>query len=174
MNACGCNKTNNIPCSHGVNQSKTFVARCNSCNTNPPHYNPLFPRRTPCSPIDSKPWEYTPSRQYPAPVLCDCQSVMHNTDNSCLFISSPRQEPYFGTLKIINAVPVKHNQMTYVKYSDGRYDLIANGYIPDNKYITNNGPKCVPCDDIRGNITNSEGMDVLNFQFNNSDTGATF
>ena len=133
MNVCGCNKTNNIPCSHGVNQSKTFVARCNSCNTNPPHYNPLFPRRTPCGPIDSKPWEYTPSRQYPAPVLCDCQSVMHNTDNSCLFISSPRQEPYFGTLKIINAVPVKHNQMTYGKYSDGPHDLIAKGYIPDNK-----------------------------------------
>lgn len=65
--------------------------------------------------------------------------------------------------------------MTAVQYADGRYGMIANGYIPDDSgSVVDNGPKCMPWDDVRGNTSMSEGMDVMNYQFNNSDNGATF
>lgn len=92
-------------------------------------------------------------------------------------ISTPleRPEPYYGTLKIVEHSPTADHEMTAVQYADGRYGMIANGYIPDDSgSVVDNGPKCMPWDDVRGNTSMSEGMDVMNYQFNNSDNGATF
>lgn len=86
----------------------------------------------------------------------------------------PRPEPYYGTLKIVEAAPTTDHEMTAVRYADGRYDMIANGYVMEPGTVTNNGPRCLPWDEDRGNSSNSEGMDCINYEFNNSDCGATF
>lgn len=85
-----------------------------------------------------------------------------------------RPEPYYGTLKIVAHCPTADHQCTAVRYADGRYDIIANGFLPDGYDAHNNGPRFMPGDDIRGDISNSEGMDAPNFWFNNSDNGANF
>lgn len=82
-------------------------------------------------------------------------------------------EPCYGMPKIVEAVETPCGT-TSVVYADGRTDEIANGYIPSGD-VENNGPKFMPFDDpIRGNNSNSEGMDRPNFAFNNTDMGATF
>lgn len=91
-----------------------------------------------------------------------------------LIQTEERPEPYYGPLKIISAVPTTDNEMISVQYSDGRYDMIALGYMPDDTNVSVNGPKCMPWDDIRGSECGSEGMDSINYEFNNNDIGATF
>lgn len=90
-------------------------------------------------------------------------------------IPPPPDPPEFGKnpLTIINAVPDETHFTTIVKYADGRYDVIPNGYVPVGADI-NNGPKCWHADDVRGNISDSEGLDTVNFQFNTSDAGSNF
>lgn len=100
--------------------------------------------------------------------------IFHPAHYPGLISQWPRPEPYYGTLKIIRAVPTTDHKMTAVQYADGRYDMIANGYVPEPGTVTNNGPKVLPIDDVRGDISNSEGMDALNYMFNNTDCGATF
>ena len=85
-----------------------------------------------------------------------------------------RPEPYYGVLKIVAAADTQDHQMTAVRYADGRYDMIPKGYIPDGANIVNNGPRVIPWDETRGNVSDSEGMDCLNYMFNNSDNGASF
>lgn len=89
-------------------------------------------------------------------------------------VAGERPEPYYGTLKIVSHCPSPDGSCTYVRYADGRYDTIANGFLPDGYGTHHNGPRFMPGDDIRGDISNSEGMDAMNFWFNNSDNGANF
>jgi hypothetical protein len=86
----------------------------------------------------------------------------------------PRPEPYYGTLKIVEARPTDDQRSTAVRYADGRYDVIPNACVLEPGTVTHNGPRCLPWDDVRGDISNSEGMDFINYAFNNSDCGATF
>lgn len=85
-----------------------------------------------------------------------------------------RPEPYYGILKIRAAAPTTDHQMTAVQYADGRYDMIPNCHVFEEGTVKENGPRCMPWDDIRGNTSNSEGMDCPNYMFNNSDNGASF
>lgn len=89
-------------------------------------------------------------------------------------IAPPRPEPYYGTLKIVEHHPTEDGRATAVRYADGRYDVLPNAALLEPGTGINNGPLCQPWDDIRGDISNSEGMDFPNFAFNNSDCGATF
>lgn len=75
--------------------------------------------------------------------------------------------------RIVAAVPTEQHDATIVEYSNGHFDVIANGYVPVGGG-RNNGPKCWPSHDIRGDISDSEGLDTVNFQFNTSDAGASF
>lgn len=90
-----------------------------------------------------------------------------------LITPTERPEPYYGMPKVISAHETTDHQMMAVQYDDGRYEMIPNGYVLGG-HVTNNGPAVVPWDDIRGNISNSEGMDAPNFIFNNTDNGASF
>lgn len=67
---------------------------------------------------------------------------------------------------------------------DGKFDLvhfrngmpaaIPHGYVFDGYGMKNNGPRRMDTHDIRGDISNSEGMDAPNIWFNNSDCGQNF
>lgn len=89
-------------------------------------------------------------------------------------IAPPRPEPYYGTLKIVESAPTVDGTGTAVRYADGRYDVIPNACVLEPGTVTHNGPRCQPWDDVRGDISNSEGMDFINFAFNNTDCGASF
>lgn len=84
-----------------------------------------------------------------------------------------RPEPHIGMPKIRFSAETTDHQMTAVQYTDGRYEMIPNGYVVGG-HVTHNGPAVIPWDDIRGNISDSEGMDCLNYAFNNTDNGASF
>ena len=86
----------------------------------------------------------------------------------------PRPEPYYGTLKIVEHTQTTDHEMTAVRYHDGRYDMIATGHVMEPHTVHNNGPERIPYSDDRGNSTNSEGMDIVNYAFNNTDCGASF
>lgn len=75
--------------------------------------------------------------------------------------------------RIVASVPTEHHEASIVEYSNGHFDVIANGYVPVGGG-RNNGPKCWHAQDIRGNISDSEGLDTVNFQFNTSDAGSSF
>ena len=98
---------------------------------------------------------------------------MHPTYPSPGF-APPRPEPYYGTLKIVEAEPTVDGSGTVVRYMDGRYDVLPNCCVLEPGTVTHNGPRCQPWADIRGNVSNSEGMDFINFAFNNTDCGASF
>lgn len=111
------------------------------------HHRPIYP-----NPIGPHP--DIPPRPIPAP---------------------PPDKPEFamGSHRIVHSVDTPDHSETIVEYSDGRFDIIAHGYVPfgDPK---GNGPKCGHSHDIRGNISDSEGLDTVNFQFNTSDAGSNF
>lgn len=107
----------------------------------------------------------------PGPEHPDLRHPSHYPGMAC---PPPRPEPHFGTLKIVEATPTTDHEMTAVRYADGRYDMIPNGYVMEPGTVTNNGPRCLPWDEERGNTSNSEGMDFINREFNNSDCGVNF
>ena len=75
--------------------------------------------------------------------------------------------------RIVAAAPTEHHDAAIVDYSNGPFDVIANGYVPVGGG-RNNGQKCWHVQDIRGDISDSEGLDTVNFQFNTSDAGSSF
>lgn len=79
----------------------------------------------------------------------------------------------FHPKRIVAAAPTEQHDGTIVEYSNGHVDVIANGYVPVGGG-RNNGPKCWHVQDIRGDISDSEGLDTVNFQFNTSDAGSSF
>ena len=110
-------------------------------------------------------------RQPPNPYV----DLLHPNCYPGLITPTERPEPYYGTLKIVNHCPTVDHRATAVQYDDGRYDIIANGFVPDGHDVHNNGPMFAPGDcGIRGDISNSEGMDWPNYVFNNTDNGASF
>jgi hypothetical protein len=77
------------------------------------------------------------------------------------------------TKRIVASAPSEHHDATIVEFANGHFDVIANGYVPVGGG-RNNGPKCWHAQDIRGDISDSEGLDTVNFQFNTSDAGSNF
>lgn len=208
----------------------------------PPWFGPCFPP----PPRQAGPWEYTPSRMYPAPPPCGSFGLPHVQEPYPHFWANywghpwhqhwhphptfryqcmPQQAPVCGCMgpmrpvapmfphdcgchhkpiwpnpigpmppipprplpppppdkpeialhpkRIVAAVPTENHEAAIVQYSDGQFDVIANGYVPIGGG-RNNGPKCGHIHDIRGNISDSEGLDTVNFQFNTSDAGSSF
>lgn len=78
-----------------------------------------------------------------------------------------------GIKKIVEYTHTPDGGARIVKYADGLMDVIANGYTPVGN-PRHNGPRCWHHEDIRGDISDSEGLDTINFQFNTSDGGSTF
>lgn len=61
-----------------------------------------------------------------------------------------------------------------VQEANGIIDVLAKGYIPSMDGEKGNGPRCWHSHDIRGDISGSEGLDTVNFQFNTSNAGSNF
>lgn len=85
------------------------------------------------------------------------------------------QPEIVGTRHIIDSHEVLNHKATAVFFAEGGCDVISKGYIPSSQNLTSNGPKYqrVCCGDSGQNLE-SEGMDCLNFVFNQSKAGQSF
>lgn len=103
-----------------------------------------------------------------------CGDILHPSHYPALMSNIERPEPYYGLVKIVEEHPTVDGQCMATRYADGRYAMVPRGYVLEPGTVTNNGPACMPWDEIRGNISDSEGMDCPNYMFNNTDCGASF
>jgi hypothetical protein len=81
-----------------------------------------------------------------------------------------------GTRKIIDSHEVLNNSARAVFFEEGGCDVIAKGYIPSSYNLSSNGPKYQKncCGESGGQNLESEGMDCLNYVFNQSQAGHSF
>lgn len=82
--------------------------------------------------------------------------------------------PARGPLKIVSARETPDGKFDMVRFQNGMPGLIPHGYVFDGYGLRGNGPRYLDTHDIRGEISNSEGMDAPNLWFNNSDCGQNF
>lgn len=83
-------------------------------------------------------------------------------------------EPYYGQRRIVARRETPDERFDMVRFADGRPWVVPHGYVFDGYGMRHNGPRTMDTHDIRGDISNSEGMDAPNLWFNNSDCGQNF
>ena len=86
----------------------------------------------------------------------------------------PPMPPLRGPVKIVESRETPDGKFDMVRFRNGMPGLIPHGYVFDGYGFKGNGPRVMDTHDIRGDISNSEGMDVPNIWFNNSDCGQNF
>ena len=83
-------------------------------------------------------------------------------------------EPYWGQHKIVEHRQSPDGKFDIVRNADGRPGVIPHAFVFDGYGFKGNGPSIMDTHDIRGDISNSEGMDAPNIWFNNTDAGQSF
>ena len=102
-------------------------------------------------------------RQAPSPIGNSCASACN-----C-------QPDIVGTRNIIDSHEVHDRQARAVFFLEGGCDVIDKGYIPSSYNLSSNGPKYQKiCCNESGQNLESEGMDCLNFVFNQAKAGQSF
>lgn len=86
----------------------------------------------------------------------------------------PEFPPTRGPIKIVECRESPDGQFDLVRFKNGTRGMIPHGYLFDGFGVKGNGPRLLDTHDIRGDISNSEGMDAPNIWFNNSDCGQNF
>lgn len=86
----------------------------------------------------------------------------------------PDMPPLRGPVKIDECRETPDGRYDMVRFRNGCRGIIPHGYVFDGFGFKGNGPRYLDTHDIRGDISNSEGMDAPNLWFNNSDSGANF
>lgn len=86
----------------------------------------------------------------------------------------PDMPPMRGPVKIAECRQTPDGKYDLVRFRNGMPGIIPHGHVFDGFGLHNNGPRFMDTHDIRGDISNSEGMDAPNLWFNNSDSGANF
>jgi len=86
----------------------------------------------------------------------------------------PEMPPMRGPVKIRDWKYSPDGKFDLVHFQNGMPGAIPHGYVFDGFGMHGNGPRRLDTQDIRGDISNSEGMDAPNLWFNNSDMGQNF
>jgi len=80
-----------------------------------------------------------------------------------------------GTRRIADSHEINHGRQRAVFFVEGGCDVVDKGYIPSTQNLSSNGPKRKNiCCNESGLHLESEGMDCLNFVFNQSKAGQSF
>ena len=94
---------------------------------------------------------------------CDSTGNLLNV-NACTPASTTTR---YGTKKIVRSHEVANKTGRAVFYEDGGCDILAKGHIPSTHNLTSNGNAQLGCQLRVNPAPESEGMDCLNFVFNN-------
>lgn len=86
----------------------------------------------------------------------------------------PAMPPLRGPVKVRDWRFSPDGKYDLVHFRNGMPGIIPHGYVFDGYGFRGNGPRFLDTHDIRGDISNSEGMDAPNLWFNNSDCGQNF
>lgn len=89
-------------------------------------------------------------------------------------MSLPDMPPLRGPVKVESWRTSPDGRYDMVRFRGGMPGMIPHGYVFDGYGFRGNGPRVLDTHDIRGDISNSEGMDAPNLWFNNSDCGQNF